>query len=170
MVHIRERLRIAFLYFPLTISSSTGRLAESDPHTMHEDKVILESLLTRNRSAIHDFHNTSGVPTVNRSLSRTKTPTTPGQHLRALTDATGVDVPPMPDVLPPEKKDSEADEARNMSPASLDRTFSKRGARLGVHMSILDMNAHEASDDNGHSCAARREGGEGYSGVADSKS
>ena len=73
----------------------------------------------------------------------------PGAHGQKLSAATGVEVPAIDDVLPApstgkgNKTDSNTDPAN--TPNDLQRRFSKRGVRLGVHMSILDMGAHETT-------------------------
>lgn len=111
---------------------------------MHEDRMILESVLAQNRDAIADLHNlantiSSGTQprAVDRSNSRA------GDHHRQLSDSTGVDIPPIPDVLPPGAAEQKGKEGYITPPSKLKRTFSKRGVRLGVHMSILDLSAHE---------------------------
>lgn len=63
----------------------------------------------------------------------------PGAHGRNLSTATGVEISPVPDVLP--TKQATTTEA---TIDTLSRRFSKRGVRLGVHMSILDLGAHNA--------------------------
>ena len=134
--------------------SSPGRLAESNPHTMVEDRAILESVFAQNRNAIMDLHDLEKLKGHNHSsISSTpaadETPTTadaversynPGAHGRNLSNATGVEVPPIPDVLPTKS-------VKRAQPTgdTLSRRFSKRGVRLGVHMSILDLGAHDAA-------------------------
>lgn len=117
---------------------------------MHEDRVILEAILAQNRGAILDLHSLVGsatscqtVPTMQRKQSRA------GDHQRQLSESTGVDTLSISDVLPP-SKESVADQIHNSDTADSSenprRTFSKRGVRLGVHMSILDLSAHEAPE------------------------
>ena len=121
-----------FVSFPDICSSSPGRLAESSPHTMHEDRVILESVFAKNRNAIIDLHNLSS-----SSSDKEQCPSTSrqGDHLRRLSQDTGVEIPPMADVLPaatcPEP------------PKSPYRRFSRRGARLAVHKAIIGMDVHD---------------------------
>ncbi|KAK5957205.1 hypothetical protein OHC33_001576 [Knufia fluminis] len=125
----------------------SDRIAESSPHTMHEDRMILESVLARNRNAILDLHNLTNTGQSAENLeSHTleRKPSRAGDHYRQLSEATGVEIPPIPDVLPPTSADKQESENRSTPPSSLRRTFSKRGVRLGVHMSILDLSAHEA--------------------------
>lgn len=114
---------------------------------MHEDRMILESVLARNRNAILDLHNltntgqsTEYMPgyVTERKQSRA------GDHHRQISESTGVEVPPIPDVLPPTAAEKQQAESKITPPSTLRRTFSKRGVRLGVHMSILDLSAHEA--------------------------
>jgi hypothetical protein len=53
----------------------------------------------------------------------------------------GIGIPPIPDVLP------KTPETVSVAPKTTPRrSFSRRGMRLGVHMSILDMGAHSAPD------------------------
>ncbi|KAK6378668.1 hypothetical protein LTR64_002058 [Lithohypha guttulata] len=123
----------------------SDRLAESNPHTMHEDRVILESVLAHNRDAILDLHNLTN--TISSPLKRPdldRTPSKAGEHHRELSEATGVDVPPIPDVLPPSATEAKDEDSDTGHMSRVKRTFSKRGVRLGVHMSILDLSAHEA--------------------------
>lgn len=110
---------------------------------MREDRVILESLLARNREAILNMHKLTEVATTTRTMSRPQSPERAGRHHRELSESTGVEISPTPDVLPP----GEASAQRRCSstdPVKLNRTFTKRGARLGVHMSIMDAGAHTA--------------------------
>ena len=107
---------------------------------MHEDRVILESVVARNRNAILDLHNLEETRSHHQSSSSGSShPEAAGTHHRNLSNSTGIEISPIPDVLPSATK-SEKEEKTN---APL-RRFSKRGVRLGVHMSILDMGAHEA--------------------------
>ena len=122
------------------LHSSPGRLAESTPHTLYEDRAILDSIFAKNRHAIEDLHNAEG-STQDSSLTAPEAIVSdiqPGAYGRNLSTATGIDVPAVSDVLPtptkPERTNTE-----------LQRRFSKRGVRLGVHMSILDMGAHETT-------------------------
>lgn len=73
-------------------------------------------------------------------LSSLKTPTfQPGAHGRNLSSATGVDTPAVEDFLPPGT-------TGNKDADPLTKRFSKRGVRLAVHSSIMDLNAHEIPD------------------------
>jgi hypothetical protein len=121
---------------------------------MFEDRAILESVFAKNRNAIMDLHNLEKSRSHTHTSSTSSTAATdahnsqnpnnesylPGSHGHNLSNATGVEVPPIPDVLPskPEKRDKPATD-------TLSRRFSKRGVRLGVHMSILDLGAHDAA-------------------------
>ena len=109
--------------------------------------MILESVLARNRDAILDLHNlTNTGQSVESPQGHTleKTPSRAGDHHKQLSQSTGVEVPPGPDVLPPTTAEKQEASSRSLPPFGLRRTFSKRGIRLGVHMSILDLSAHEA--------------------------
>ena len=132
--------------------SSSDRLAESAPHTMSEDRAILESIFSQNRNAIMDLHNletSHGHKHASSTSDSANQPPkdatdadivySPGAHGRNLSAATGVEVPPVPDVLPAKVVDGPKSKADDY----LSRRFSKRGVRLGVHMSILDLGAHE---------------------------
>jgi len=117
---------------------------------MHEDRMILESVLARNRDAILDLHNLtntgqSAATVQGQALERR--PSRAGDHHRQLSESTGVEIPPIPDVLPPTAAEKREAASKSTPPSSLARTFSKRGVRLGVHMSILDLSAHEAPTD-----------------------
>lgn len=129
----------------------SDRIAESDAHVMHEDRVILESILAQNRNAVLDLHNL--LASADNSYQASTTPEDPskaGEHYKRLSESTGVRTLTVPDVLPPSIG---ADMARPIASGKDDiadplrHTFSKRGVQLGVHMSILDLNAHEASEE-----------------------
>ena len=121
---------------------------------MVEDRAILESVFAKNRNAIIDLHNLKKKKGHNHSSSTSSTPAMalptgsdstderylPGAHGRNLSHATGVEIPPVPDILP--TKQAKAFESET---DALSRRFSKRGVRLGVHMSILDLGAHDAA-------------------------
>jgi len=111
---------------------------------MHEDRVILESVLARNRDAILDLHNLTNTISRNQSKLIERAPSRTGDHHRQLSEAAGVQIPPIPDVLPLTIAEMKEQDSKDTPPKRLGRTFSKRGVRLGVHMSILDLSAHEA--------------------------
>jgi len=108
--------------------------------------MILESVLARNRDAIVDLHNltNTGQSATTQGQTLDRKPSRAGDHLRQLSESTGVEIPPIPDVLPPTAAEKQEADKRTTPPSTLRRTFSKRGVRLGVHMSILDLSAHEA--------------------------
>lgn len=112
--------------------------------------MILESVVSQNRDAILDLH--SLVNNVKDFHDRSKTsenPSMAGEHHRQLSEATGIDTNPIPDVLPPyigQEQQDAGSPISDGSPEAVHRTFSKRGVRLGVHMSILDLDAHDAPD------------------------
>lgn len=124
--------------------SRSDRVAESSPHTMREDRVILEALLAQNRNAILDIHNLTNTANSTENKQMNRTPSRAGSYHRQLTDSTGVSIPVVPDVLPPSDTDCRDTICNIAQHSKLERTFSKRGVRLGVHMSILDLSAHEA--------------------------
>jgi hypothetical protein len=101
---------------------------------MHEDRVIIESVLSQNRDAIIDLHNLD----LSNSLQCQRSPgrSEDGNCHKHL-HKSSLDIPPIPDMLPAT--------ALKESPSQR-HSFSKRGVRLGVHMSILDLGAHEAPD------------------------
>jgi hypothetical protein len=121
---------------------------------MSEDRAILESIFAKNRHAIMDLHSLDQARSHKHSSSTSSTSHNlqsvsgsystadyaPGAHGRKLSAATGVEIPPIPDVLPMKS-------ASTTTPAdgSLARRFSKRGVRLGVYMSILDLGAHDTA-------------------------
>lgn len=124
-------------------SSSPGRLAESAPHILQEDRVILESVFA-SRNAITDLRNTtrkSHEHTSSTSSAGTVDIPTfePGAHGRNLSTATGVDIPSFEDVLP----HGSAKGKQRSTEDPLARRFSRRGVRLAVHSSILDLNSHD---------------------------
>jgi len=131
----------------MLISPRSDRVAESSPHTMYEDRMILESVLAQNRDAIIDLHNltnTGQAAATEQGKTLERQPSRAGDHHRQLSDLTGVEIPPIPGVLPPTAADQREADSKSTPPSSLARTFSKRGVRLGVHMSLLDLSAHEA--------------------------
>jgi hypothetical protein len=124
---------------------------------MSEDHAILEAVFAKNRNAIMDLHHlemshqhstsTSSAVDTGDTGGNTGNAThaksdsfSPGAQGRNLSIATGVEVPPIPDVLP-----SKSNAESKLPSATLSRRFSKRGVRLGVHMSILDLGAHEVA-------------------------
>ncbi|KAK4940557.1 hypothetical protein LTR10_019316 [Elasticomyces elasticus] len=127
------------------LHTSGGRLAESAPHVLQEDHVILETVFaTRNaitnlrtsptKSHWHTSSNSS-------SAASTEIPTfVPGAHGRNLSSATGVDTPVFEDVLPSSNR-SGGKQRSNYD--HLAERFAKRGGRLAVHSSFLDNNAHD---------------------------
>lgn len=122
--------------------SSPGRLAESMPHTMSEDRAILESIFAENRTALADATKMRPSHSDNPSTpSETSPELEPGAHGRNLSAATGVESISVPDVLPPSKRagDKSVD---GEEPSSLARRFSKRNG-LKIHKSILDTRAEE---------------------------
>jgi hypothetical protein len=113
---------------------STPILAESQPHTMHEDRAILDTVFATNRKAIMELHNLDLCPGTTRTAVGED-----HQHRDLSTSRIGI--PPIPDVLP--TTPGTVSVAPKTTPR---RSFSQRGMRLGVHMSILDMGAHSAPD------------------------
>ena len=81
--------------------SSPGRLAESSPHTMHEDRAILESVFANNRNAIVDVHMLDSPGHQHSSSSSSEGLANAGAHHRKLSTSTGVECPPLPDVSTP---------------------------------------------------------------------
>ena len=119
---------------------------------MVEDRAILESVFAENRKAIVNLHKLEKdkAHKHSSSASSTSTPASkatsadaeylPGAHGRNLSNATGVETSPVPDVLPTKQVKHDKPATDNLS-----RRFSKRGVRLGVHMAILDLGAHDAA-------------------------
>src|SRR5882672_5899475 len=108
---------------------------------MHEGRVILESVIAKSRNAIIDLHNLEESRKQNHHSSSSSADFAASTHHRNLSVGTGVEIPPIPDVLPPATRKS-----RQSDPATPSRRFSKRGVCLGVHMSILDAGAHNAPE------------------------
>jgi hypothetical protein len=113
---------------------SSPRIAESLPHTMHEDRAILDAVFATNRNAIIDLHN---LEHSRHAVGHSPEKDYEHDHICAASPR----IPPLPDVLPVAPRSSPA--AYQTTPC---RSFSRRGMRLGVHMSILDMGAHTAPD------------------------
>lgn len=117
---------------------------------MHEDRVILESILAQNRDSILDLHNLLDAASNSRQESITpEEPIGIGEHYKKLSDSTGVHTLSIPDVLPPSHESDATPSLRSgtgVLPEPLRHAFSKRGVRLGVHMSILDLSTHEAPE------------------------
>ncbi len=108
--------------------------SESHPPTMHEDRAILDTVFATNRSAIIDLHNLTSSP-------ETVCKTAANDHGHGDVSASSAGASPLPD-LPPVAPEA----VSAMSRTAPSRSFSRRGMRLGVHMSILDMGAHSAPD------------------------
>lgn len=113
---------------------SSPILAESQPHTMHEDRAILDTVFATNRNAIMDLHNLPHPP-------ETSVRAAAEDHQPRDGSNSNTEIPPIPDVLPGAPRTTPT--ASNTTPR---RSFSRRGMRLGVHMSILDMGAHSAPE------------------------
>ncbi len=113
---------------------SSSTLVESQSHTMHEDRAILDTVLARNRNAIIDLHGLEQPPEAGRK-------TVGNDHQHRDIPSSSTKVPQILDVLPAAPRTPSA--VANTTPR---RSFSRRGMRLGVHMSILDMGAHSAPD------------------------
>lgn len=116
------------------IYDSSPTLAEFLPHKMHEDRAILDAVFTTNRNAIIDLHN------LEHSLEAVRK-TVGADHEHGDMSASSAKIPPIPDVFPAAPRTTPA---KPTAPPR--RSFSRRGMRLGVHMSILDMGAHSAPD------------------------
>jgi hypothetical protein len=106
---------------------------------LHEDWAILESVFA-SRKAITDLHK-SGKESDQHTSSSASTSSPddpafePGAHGRNLSIATGVDTLTIDDILPPSDKKKKED--------ALARRFSKRGVRLAVHNSILNLDTRD---------------------------
>lgn len=119
-----------------TCSLPDSRFSSFESHhpTMHGDRAIIGSVFATNRNAILDFHNLANSPETFREA-------TAKDHGHEDGSALSSEIPPVPDVLPA------APETVLGPPQTTARgSFSRRGMRLGVHMSILDMGAHSAPD------------------------
>ena len=101
---------------------------------MHEDRAIIESVLSRNRDAILDLHDFD--PSNNVHCQRSSSKGKDG-CCHGCVRSSGVELPPIPDIIPA---------IATMESPSPRRSFSQRGVCLGVHMSILDLGAHDAPD------------------------
>ncbi|KIW19866.1 hypothetical protein PV08_00441 [Exophiala spinifera] len=119
--------------------SSSERLAESSPHTLQEDLVILQSVfaskqtITELEESTKESHHETSPPAPSKTATFQ-----PGPHGQNLSSATGVDTPAVENFLPRTTEKKEAD--------LLTQRFSKRGVRLAVHSSIRDLDAHEIPD------------------------
>jgi hypothetical protein len=101
---------------------------------MHEDRVILDTVFATNRNAIIDLHNLERTLGTIREIGNK-------DHQQEDLSVPISKVPPIPDIVPAALR--AASSAPSTTPR---RSFSRRGMRLGVHMSILDMGAHSAPD------------------------
>lgn len=107
-------------------------------------------MVSQNRNAILDLHNlVNNVIKPPDKSATAENPSMAREHHRQLSEVTGIDISPIPDVLPLPNFHKQHDTRKvclDNSPETVHRTFSKRGVRLGVHMSILDLHAHDAPD------------------------
>jgi hypothetical protein len=101
---------------------------------MHGDRVILDTVFATNRNAIIDLHNLERTLDAIREIGDK-------DHQQEDPSVPTTKVPPIPDLVPAAFRT--ASSAPKMTPR---RSFSRRGMRLGVHMSILDMGAHSVPD------------------------
>ncbi len=119
------------------------RLAESSPHILQDDLAILQSVFA-SKAAITELQNSAKKSHQHSPSSASSAATPifkPGAHGRNLSTATGVETLAVEDFLPSDKG---AEKKKEEDP--LERRFSRRGVRLAVHSSILDLNAHEVPD------------------------
>jgi hypothetical protein len=101
---------------------------------MQGDRTILDTVFATNRNAIVDLHNLKRSPkSGHENNGKDQTP----EDLSAPSS----EVPVISDVLP-----IAPGATSGAAGGTLRRSFSRRGMRLGVHMSILDMGAHSAPD------------------------
>lgn len=94
---------------------------------MHEDRAILETVFSTNRKAILDLHN----------LDKTAEEVGENACKDDWNGDTSTSISEIPQL---------AGGDSHMPEMVARRSFSRRGMRLGVHMSILDMGAHSAPD------------------------
>ena len=105
----------------------------ADLHTLQEDHAILESVFLNHRNAIEELHE------LDEEYQKAKA-SGEFHHRRVSSGLSDIpEFPPMPDIVSPSKSGKKP-------PKSSPNTFSRRGMRLAVHMSILDMGAHKAPD------------------------
>lgn len=101
---------------------------------MHGDRAIIGTVFATNRNAIIDLHNLANSPETVREVAAK-------DHGPGGVSALSSEIPPVPDVLP-----AAPETVLGPPKTTLRGSFSRRGMRLGVHMSILDMGAHSAPD------------------------
>lgn len=105
---------------------------------MHEDRVILESVVAKNRNAILDLHNLDEARVHQQGHSSSRDEVQAARNSHRTTTSTGSDVPSIPEIL------SAALQSQvPANPSSPSRRLSKRGVRLGVHTALLDMGARD---------------------------
>lgn len=118
---------------------------------MHEDRVILDSVLAQNRDAILGLHNLIGSGnTSHKELTAPCEPLREGEHYKNFSESTGIDTVSIADVLPPSDDNDTAhqpESGKDDFSNPLRQTFSKRGVRLSVHMLVLNLNAHKAPEE-----------------------
>ena len=103
----------------------------ADPHTLQEEHAILESVFLNHRNAIEELHE------LDDEYQKAKA-SGEFHHRRGSSGLSDIpEFPPMPDMVSPSKSGKKP-------PKSCPNNFSRRGMRLAVHMSILDMGAHKA--------------------------
>lgn len=101
---------------------------------MHEDRAILDTIFSTNRKAILDLHN------LDKSVGKVfQTACKDDRYGDASTSTS--EIPQVAGGLSPF-----AGTASALSETTPRKSFSRRGMRLGVHMSILDLGAHPAPD------------------------
>lgn len=142
----KSQFALRFMIFALISIRNADSTMEIVPHTMSEDRAILESVFAKNHDAIAALHSLeNSYPSPDHphkaigAASKKEQTSLKDHKLEKCPNTNGVELPPIPDVMFSEQSVEGATEV-----ADLSRRFSKRGVRLGVHMSILDLGAHSA--------------------------
>lgn len=108
---------------------------KAPPHTLREEHAILDSIFLNNENAIQELHK------LDEEYQKARS--TEDRHRRSSSGLSDIpEFPPLPDALSPIKASVGSKPPKTLGAKS----FSRRGVRLGVHMSILDMGAHAAPD------------------------
>ncbi|RMZ92313.1 hypothetical protein DV736_g445, partial [Chaetothyriales sp. CBS 134916] len=121
-------------------------LAESNPHVVQEDRAILDSIFARNRHAIqelHDFEKGHQSSLSTPSDSSLSSGFQLDSHGRSLSNTTGLESALNSYNLA--AATTQASSTTDTATLEPQRRFSKRGARLSIHISILSMAPRETA-------------------------
>ena len=121
----------------LTHNRSPNKLLTTEPHTLREEHAILDSVFLNSRNAIQELHEIDEEYNKARASSDSHHHHHHHRHQSSSALSDIPEFPPVPDGVFPSQSSEHP-----TPPSSHRRDFSRRGMRLAVHMSILDMGAH----------------------------